>query len=194
MANNKKKNVVVEDIVITEKEYVESDREILNKIKVGVYIAIAILILNTILIGVYMSGSEANSKTLTQQTQNTDYDISMFNEVNGDEFVKKVKGSKLEVIVMAREDCGYCAQFLPTLQQSVREYDYTLNYLDINKVGADTKAVEDIKGLGEFFAENFGVTPIVVFVKDGKVINQLVGAAEYNTYTALLEKNNISKK
>lgn len=193
MANNKKKTISAEDIVVTEEVFVESDRQVLNKIKVGVYIAIAILILNTILLGVYMSDG-TTTKTPTPNQPSTEYDVSMFTEIDSNQLVKLFNGSKLEVIVMAREDCSYCVQFLPSLQKSVSEYNYKLNYLDINKAGADAKGVEAIKKLDKFFEENFGVTPIVVFVKDGKVVDQQVGAASYEAYAALLEKNNISKK
>lgn len=171
---------------------VETDRDVLNKIKVAVYIAIALLGVNTIL-HIASFNSEGEGNVNTNEQQSGEYDVSMLTAINADNFVEFFKGSDLKIIYMGREDCGYCVSFLPTLQKSLEDYDYTLHYYDINS-NSDTASVEKIQALDEFFKENYGVTPIVVFVKDNKVVDQLVGAVDYETVESLLVKNNISKK
>lgn len=192
MADNKKKKTVVEEeVVISDVAYEETSYEVLIKIRRAVYVVIAILLVNTILIGSLMNNG-ASATNNGGETVQTDYDISMFNEIDADQFVELFSKEGVSIITMGRDDCSFCVQFLPTLQQSVDEYDYTLNYYDINKL--NDEAADKIKALSDFLEENLGVTPVLIAVKDGIVVDSIVGASDYENLTSLLEKQGISKK
>ena len=46
----------------------------------------------------------------------------------------------------------------------------------------------------EFLKENFGGTPMVLLMKNSKIVDTWIGYAEYSEYSAWLEKNGFAKK
>lgn len=188
----KKTKVKVKDVEVNETEFVESDHKVLNKIKIAVYIIIAILLLNTVLLVSYMNDDEASAIPADAEIYE-EYDVSLFEEITAEEFVKLFKAPELSVVYMGREDCGYCLQFTPLLKQSVEEYDYKLHYIDVNKVTYDSEDAKLIQKLDSFLEENFGTTPMLVFIQDGKVLEHQLGAADYETVETLLQNYKIDK-
>lgn len=127
-------------------------------------------------------------------TEEVEYDVSMFKEITAEEFIKmfKEKDGKRYYVYTGTSSCSYCIAFLPSLQKSVEEYDYTLYYLDVAKVTQDE--VTEIQELDDKFAEFFGYTPMVFVTKNAEVRDVNEGYVEYETYAKFLEDNKVSKK
>lgn len=122
----------------------------------------------------------------------TGYDTSMFTSISEDDFIAMFEEDDDEVrfVFSGRSTCSYCVAFLPYLQQSVDEYDYTLHYLDIDKVSK----YDEISDLDDKLAENISYTPMVYAIKNGEVIDINDGYTEYSTLTEFLEENGVEKK
>lgn len=170
--------------------------ELLKKILKCLYVIIVILIIITILFIASLNGngnsSSSDDTTSNDTTEETEYDVSMFTSITGDEFVDKVNSSDLQLIYMGRSTCHYCVQFLPILQQAQNDYGYETLYLDITTVTSDQQ--EKIVAVDEdFFNDNYGATPTVLLVKDGKIVDSQVGYSDYDTFASFLEKNGYSK-
>ena len=162
----------------------------LKKLQVCAYIIIALLLINTIALFASLKDPNTNTETDTDETGTTyDYDVSMFTTIDEDEFVDTYNGSELSVVYFGRSTCGYCVQFLPVLQQAQSDYGYKTLYVDIEKVSDSTK----ITNLDSFFESYYGLTPTVVLVKDGKVIDSQVGYTDYSTFASFLEDNGFTK-
>lgn len=166
--------------------------EDLKQIKIASYIAVALLILNTLLLISYNKGSEKKVDTTGSANEEIEYDTSMFTQIDAAEFIDSFKAKELSAIYIGRADCGYCVQFLPTLQQSIVDYDYELLYLDLNDTNAEDG--EKIRNLDEFFVSDFGTTPMVVFVKDGKVVKNVLGMVDYESYQESLTGAGIAQR
>ena len=171
------------------------NEEQLKKIVACLYVIIALLIINTV--AVIATKGTSTTKTNTEETtpteENTEYDVSMFTSINASEFEKAFNSSSIKVIYMGRSTCSYCVKFLPNLQKAQKEYGYKTLYLDITTVSEDEQ--KKITALDEsFFGENYGVTPTVILVKGGKIVDSHIGYSEYSDYTSFLEKNGIKKK
>ncbi len=170
----------------------KSENEILNKILKCCYIIIALLAINTvILIATNVDTSTTSSdEEATEETENTEYDVSMFNTVDVDKVIDLYDSKKTEVIYLGRSTCGYCVKFLPMLQEAQDTYGYTTNYLDITTVSSDEKD-ELLKHDNDekFLAENYGSTPMVLLVKDGEIKDTWVGYSEYDEFAQFLENN-----
>lgn len=125
---------------------------------------------------------------------NTEYDVSSFEEINYDEFMDKYKSSEQSLIYIGRSTCIHCINFLPVLKQAQNEYDYTTYYLDISKI--TEKQANEIKKLDKFLDENFGMTPMVIVVKDNSIIDNgsWLGESTYEDFSNYLEKAGYSKK
>ena len=174
----------------------------LGKIIIGLLIVISVVLI----IGVsklYSNNNVNTDSTSTEKTEyNTEYDVSMFEEIKAGDIKTKTKG-ELKVVYVGRESCGWCAAFLPNLWQAQDKYKFTTLYVDIAKIinfedGSilDENAYatmmdltgEDYKG---YMEENFGATPMVLIMKDNKIVNAQTGYSEYADFETLLNNAGI---
>lgn len=192
--------------------------EVLNQIKIALYILIALFAINIVVniitaststrtynlntsgSGTNGSGSGSDNNDESDKTDNTEYDVSSFNAVTYDQLKTAIKSDKYTVVYIGRSSCGYCAKFLPMLKKGQEEYGFTTTYFDITQViNFSTKSISDqdaydgIKALDTFF-EEFGATPMVAVFKDGKFVKGTVGYTEYETYATFLEDSGLTKK
>ena len=169
--------------------------EVLNKILICLYALIAILVINTTILLV-KDGSTKTNITSDNSEENVDYDVSMFTSVTADTLGEAVSSDTAKIVYIGRSTCGYCVQFLPILQQAQTDYGYETLYLDITTV-TTTEQQDKILAFDneeEFLKENFGGTPMVLLMKNGKIVDTWIGYAEYSEYSAWLEKNGFAKK
>lgn len=170
--------------------------ELLNKILICLYALIAILVINTTILLVKDGSTTSPSSSSGSESENIDYDVSMFTTVTADTLEDAVEGDTAKIVYIGRDSCGYCVQFLPILQQAQEDYEYETLYLDITTV-TTTEQQDKILAFDneeEFLKQNFGGTPMVLLMKDGKMIDTWMGYADYSTYVAWLEENGFAEK
>lgn len=164
--------------------------EKVKRIEVVIYIILVLVIINTIALFVSLKDKESEEQvTITQEE--TEYDVSMFKTIDTNAFIDAYNGSELQVVYFGRSTCGYCVKMLPVLQQAQKEYGYKTLYVDITTV--DSASQEKIKALDTFFDENYGRTPMIVLVKEGKIVDKQMGYTEYSSFAQLLENNGYNK-
>lgn len=174
-----------------------NNEEMLKKIFLFVKILIVIAVINTILLLVALGEDGSTKKTVssgnttTQEQENTEYDVSEFDAIEANEFMKLFsdKKSGTNVIYLGREGCGYCISFLPHLKQAQANLGFTAKYLDIAAV-SDADA-NKITALNDFLGENYGYTPIVIVTKNGKFVDGSVGYLEYDELVDFLNKSGV---
>lgn len=155
-----------------------------------VTLLISLVILNKVsnINSYFVEDDEAESEV------SSEYDTSMFTELTEDEFIalfdEDYEDDEIRFVFSGRSTCSYCVAFLPYLQQSVEEYDYTLYYLDIDSVSK----YDEIQDLDEILEENISYTPMVYAIKNGEVIDVNDGYTEYSTLTAFLEEYGVEAK
>lgn len=153
--------------------------------------------------------SNTNNNSEVTEESNSEYDVSMFDELTTTEAIAKIKKGDKVVLYIGRPSCGYCVKFLPFLQQAQNEYGYKTVYVDLEKVTSEDQAKwNDIGGvLGAYDetcenAENvksadkcgqFGFTPMVVVFEKGKIKGDHVGYSDYDSFAAFLEDNGFKK-
>lgn len=179
----------------------KEETKLLEKLVKCAYVIIALLAINTLilLISNIDSNDDKRSTTSPNTTENTestatDYDVSMMDSVDMDKLIDLFDSKETQVVYLGRATCGYCVQFLPTLQQAQQDYGYTTHYLDITTVSEDdvSRLLEKDNEDG-FLKENYGATPMVFLVKDGKMVDTWVGYSEYDSFAQFLEKNGFEK-
>lgn len=178
------------------------EKELLEKIlKLGRIIVVllaVILIVLTIGVSKLYTNSDTTAKTSTEESKyNTDYDVSMFKEIKASEISKETKG-KLSVVYVGRETCSWCAAFLPNLWQAQEDYGYTTLYIDIAKIiDFENNSIKDEDAYNimmsltgdnydEYMEENFGATPMILIMKDNKIVNAQTGYSEYDAFKTIL--------
>ena len=163
----------------------------LENILLAILIVLVILALILFAYAINSNGSSSqNKETKEEQTEeNTEYDVSMFEEIDASTLKDTFNSSDLEIIYIGRPSCGYCVKFLPVLKQAQSEFGYTTKYLDIEKISEED--ANKIKDMDDFLDENYGTTPLVILVKDGKLVDGHIGYAEYETFKEFLTKNGV---
>ena len=145
-------------------------------------------IISTTAILSYIAVHWNDKNTMVNPDNNTEYDVSKFTEINYEEFIDKYNGSEQSLIYIGRSTCIHCINFVPVLNEAQNKYGYITYYLDISKITEDE--YNDIKNLESFLDENFGLTPMVIVVKDNKIIDNgtWMGEGSIEEFSKFLEK------
>lgn len=167
--------------------------EVLNKITTCLYVIIAFLTLNSILLIVSIGTNQDNSKeTNTTEQEQLPYDVSKFKEMTTDEAMEAIKSGELQVIYIGHEDCGFCRKFVPVLQTVQDLFGYTTVYLDIDKITSADK--DKIIALSSDVKENFGYTPMTILAKDGQYVASHTGYLDLEPFIDFLTTNGVKQK
>ena len=165
----------------------------LIKIKKTLNITLALMIVLVLFqFASLVNSSESSVKSKeTTETENTEYDVSMFKQIDVDGLKEAFDSEEAKVVYLGRATCGYCVQFLPVIQKAQDEFGYKTLYIDITTIDED--GAKEIQGMDSFLEENYGTTPLVIIVKDGKLVKGHVGYAEYDEFAKYLTDNGIEK-
>lgn len=188
----------------------EISNEIARKLVNMLYIVIILLVVN-LAIGISNVTRtndfiDKNSTTDKNKDKNNDsdtipeYDVSKYKAINYSEFSKAKKAKGYQVIYIGRSSCGYCAKFIPIMNQVQSDYGFTHLYFDItqlfdfakNKV-TDENAYNELIKENDFYKENLLSTPMVVVYKDGKYVSGTVGYQQVETYANFIEDAGMKK-
>ncbi|MEO1942130.1 MAG: thioredoxin [Campylobacterales bacterium] len=99
-------------------------------------------------------------------------------ELNSQNFAEVIKNNKVVMVDFWAPWCGPCRMIAPTIEELAKEYE---GRAVIAKVNTDENQDLAIK---------FGIRsiPTVLFIKNGQVVDGLIGAAPKNMYVEKLEK------
>ncbi|MBQ6841279.1 MAG: hypothetical protein IJO63_04100 [Bacilli bacterium] len=132
-----------------------------------------------------------------------DYDVSMMNEVTVSDILNMFESKKTYVLYVGRKDCEVCVNMIPTLAEAQKQNNYITQYLDIEKVDRSSdewlELVEKLTmkstqtttedGTGEeitetygYFLHNYGFTPTIVVIKEGKQTAGSIGGSDKDTF------------
>ena len=184
---------------------------ILDKIKVGLYVIVVLLLINVI-VGIintnntgvirnYSLTSSGNNDNNDNTDEVPEYDVSKFSEVDYAGLKKIMKDDGTHVVYIGRSSCHFCAMFIPVMTEAQEKYGFKTEYFDITRVFnfnnnsvVDQDAYNELSEYNNFFKENFLSTPMVIIFKDGKYVDGTIGYQDINTYSSFLEKNKFEKK
>lgn len=172
-----------------------------NKLLKCLYVIIVLLLIDTIILfasNVKITTKSSNNTSYNNEQKNDDYDVSMFDSINFNQMVETIGSKDIQVIYIGRSTCGYCVQFLPSLQKAQEEFGYKTKYYNIGDLSneelqSNAEKLSEFDNEDGFIKTNFGATPMVMLVKDGKLIDGWVGYAEYESYAEFLIKNGFEK-
>lgn len=130
--------------------------------------------------------------------EENNYDVSMMNEVNVNDVLKMFDSKKNYVLYVGREGCNVCVHILPALKEAQIKNNYITQYLDIKKVDrssdewlelVDKLTMKSTQTLNEtnkgeqvtetygYFLHNYGFTPTIIVIKNGKQTAGFIGNA-----------------
>lgn len=177
---------------------------VLNKILTCMYVVILLLVVN--LGFTIVNGGSFTSNSDTEPEENTEYDVSKFDEVTPSEFLELMDSEDPVVVYIGRATCSYCTMFLPMMEEGQEEFDFTTKYVDLDGFDSDEnyqEMIDEINNMTDYFNEKngldgenkyesiFGYTPTVVVLQSGKIKDVWIGYNEYSEYKTFLESNEL---
>ncbi len=143
---------------------------------------------------------------LTPEEVPNGYDTTPFKEIVGKDILEESKDDTI-VVLVARQSCGYCAMYAPVITKVSDNYDFTVRYLDLEKVidvfspnwdVIDQESYNAMVSLPtasgyETFMDDFGATPMTIVIKNGKIIGGVVGYVEEDTLIKALKDSGFLK-
>lgn len=136
------------------------------------------------------------------------YDISKMETISVNQALDLFDNSETSILFFGRESCSACEKLIPVLNSAQKENNFVTKYLDITKINRsgdswkelvskldlvtsatlsedandDAEVVTETYG---YFLDNFGFTPTIIMIKDGKQISGFIGNKtfdEFNTW------------
>lgn len=201
MAKSKKEEI--KEVEVEEVETETTVMDMLNRIVICLIIIAIILAVNTVFVMCKNSSTTKTSTTTSESSESSassDYDVSMMNAVDESGVLSLFSDKKSYVLYIGRSTCSACVSFLPVLQQAQTNFGYTTQYLDITTVDSSSDAYSNM--LAKFnkkttlnvsgeetegtFADFFGYTPMTIIIVNGKMVDGLIGAYEYEDFESML--------
>ena len=136
------------------------------------------------------NGSNSSTNSSASETEGQQaYDTSAMKEISASDIKNESKNETI-VMVVGRQNCGYCALYFPILIDVAKDYNITVRYIDFAKIVDFTvqnpyvkdsesyEILQSLTGDGEwktFAEENIGGTPLTFIIKNNKVIGGVKG-------------------
>ena len=132
------------------------------------------------------------------------YDVSAFHEASVEGLLKRFENKDTFVVYVGRPKCSVCEQILPTLKKAQVEFGYITEYIDIATVDRNSEDWEKLAKLFDlettasitekesdkvetntfgYFVTQYGFTPTVMLIKDGKQVAGFVGNRTIKQYS-----------
>ena len=176
-----------------------------SKVNVLIVLVVISLFLNLIMLSSNESGVNNYDETGNSEV-NENYDMSQFEEIEASDIASFPK-NETNVVYIGRETCSYCVYMIPNLKEAQKDYNYTTKYIDIAKIIdyttnpvtiIDNNAYTILKNLEtveseEGIMDKFGSTPMMLVIKNNKIIASQVGYSEYDKFAKVLEKGGLKK-
>lgn len=177
-----------------------------SKVMICLYIIIAFLLINTICHFITISKLDREKTTVTNEntpTINTDYDVSSFEQLTPKEITRRIKNGTEIVLFIGQEKCTYCQKILPVIKEAQNYFGYKTVYLNIASTDVTSSEYKEMASLldvektsnGE--TKEFGqfqVTPLVAVIKNGKMVDGMIGYNTFDNFVKFLENSGIQKK
>lgn len=166
-----------------------------KKANITLFIVLITCLIDVILLfGIFNNGSnnESNQDTTnntTEEQTNYTYDTSAMKEITAADIASESKKETI-VVVIGRQGCSACANYVPIITEVAKEYNITVRYIDLAKIIEFTETgnyVSDKEAFNTLIAltgndewktfvnDNITGTPLTIIIKNNKVIGGVPG-------------------
>ena len=172
-------------------------------------VLLGFIVVILLIIGLYFKGGDTVNNTTpggsTQDSTTSEYDkaVGKMKMVTGTEAAKLFDDKEAHILFIGRSGCGVCVRLAPELATVQEDLDITINYLPLGeKFRTDfqdlfghltvetsfTSNGQKYEGTyGELLNEG-GFTPMIIVIKDGKMVDGFVGYRDAATMKTFFNK------
>ena len=147
----------------------------------------------------------ANGEVVDSQNGYSDYDITfeflqkneiidkdaklLLNYIDYEQYEKLLNSKENQVVVVGQSTCAYCIQSKIILNKIAEDKDIDINYLNISYL-TEEEGKEFESSLDYFSEEQWG-TPLMLIVKNGKLVDIIEQLVTEDEYIEFLEENEV---
>ena len=173
----------------------------MNKVTVIVIVVLAVFVLGFGTI-IFLTREDGNvekelEKTYVEKIE-ADSDkvkkseMADFTNIDIDKYLELYNGDNTSVVLIGRSGCEYCVIVEPILRNIMYKNKIDINYLSLD--GFDDDARDKLLNSDKYFKDSGGVnTPMLLIVKDGKIVDYVDGLISRSEYMTFLKNNSIIK-
>lgn len=175
-----------------------------TKIKNLTYIVmIGFIVVILLIAGLYIKGtgtkSTSTSTASSSSSSSTEYDVSRMTKITGSDAVKLFDDAGTHILYIGRPTCSVCVQLVPQLNETIDELKVSVNYLELtssfrtdwaglfDKLTIKTTVNKEEGTFGELL-EQYGYTPVIIVIQDGKMVDGFIGYRDSEAITSLFKK------
>ena len=112
--------------------------------------------------------------------------VSNLTKISVDEFVEKLGSKDTKIILVASLTCPHCTQIKPKINELAEKLNVEISYLELSTLTEEEQS--KFYSSNEFLAEGTSI-PLVIAVKDNKVVDSFVGNIEQSEIESFIKKN-----
>ena len=119
-------------------------------------------------------------------------EMADFTNIDIDKYLELYNGDKASVVLIGRSGCEYCVIVEPIIRNIMYKNKIDINYLSLDNFDDDAR--DKLLNSDKYFKDSGGVnTPMLLIVKNKKIVDYEDGLISRSEYMDFLEKNNIIK-
>ena len=172
------------------------NKNVIFAVGVGLLIVILLIVLVNVDGGGEGSSSSEDVNAIVEQAQKdseaaTEDKMRDFDQIDIDKYLEIYEGDSYELVLFARDTCGYCQIDEPILKTILYENEgLEIHYVDTDALG-DDGSNKLYQSNTETF-ESFG-TPLLLIVRDKVVVDKVDGLTDKEHYEDFLKTYNFIK-
>ncbi len=157
----------------------------MNKKGIGIILFIIIFFIICYFIGESTNRSYATTDEFSEDEQ------AELNEIDVDKYIQLKNGKDVSVIYIARPDCSHCIVQTPRMKYIKYKYQVEINYLNTNAFSDDGSDYDKVIASDTYFKDNELGTPLILIVKEGKILDKIEGESPVEDVVTLFSKNGL---
>lgn len=157
----------------------------MNKKSILTIIGVILLLVICYFIGENTSTAYTINDTFTKEEQEELSNITV------DEYLSLKAGKDTSIIYIARPTCSHCVTQTPRMKYIKYKYKVEIYYLNTDEFSEDNTDYDKVIASDSYFMENDLATPLILVVKDGKIIDMIEGESSVENVVTLLKNNGL---
>lgn len=157
----------------------------MNKKSILIIVSVLLLLLVCYFIGENANTAYTINDTFTKEEQEELKNITV------DEYLSLKASKDTSVIYIARPTCSHCITQTPRMKYIKYKYKVEVNYLNTDEFSEDNTDYDKVIASDEYFMKNDLATPLILLVKEGKIIDMIEGESSVENVVTLLSDNGL---
>lgn len=107
------------------------------------------------------------------------------NQITYNEYKDMVSNDEAFIMILEREGCGYCTQYMPLAKEVADDNNIAITYIDTDTLTSDE--FNELSSTNEYLKKNSWGTPTTLFMLGDRVVDAIGGYVEKSVIEKFIE-------